>query len=80
MKNKKVILVTFNYRLSALGFFSLKSIFNETGGKTTGGMNGINDQIVALQWVQKYIADYGGDPDKVTIFGMYCIVRINFIK
>jgi hypothetical protein len=32
-------------------------------------MNGINDQIVALQWVQREIRNFGGDPDRVTIFG-----------
>jgi carboxylesterase type B len=34
-----------------------------------GGMNGLYDQIVALQWVQREIRNFGGDPDRVTIFG-----------
>ena len=37
--------------------------------RTDGGLNGVNDQIVALQWVKRYISDYGGDKDQVTIFG-----------
>jgi carboxylesterase type B len=34
-----------------------------------GGMNGIRDQVTALQWVNNYIKSFGGDPDQVTIFG-----------
>ena len=69
MRNSNVIVVTINYRLGALGYMALNSIYNETNGKTTGGMNGINDQIVALQWIQDHISDYGGNPDRVTVFG-----------
>jgi len=69
LRESNVIYVTIQYRLGALGFLALDSIYNETNGKTTGGMNGINDQIVALQWVQNHIEDFGGDPNEVTIFG-----------
>ena len=34
-----------------------------------GGMNGIRDQVTALQWVNKHIKSFGGDPQEVTIFG-----------
>ena len=61
--------VTFNYRLGALGFLSLESIYNETNGVYNGCMNGIIDQIVALQWISDGIMDFGGDSSKVTIFG-----------
>lgn len=57
-----VIVVTINYRLGPLGFLPQ----DESG---TGGMNGIYDQIIALQWIQNYISSFGGDPKKVTIFG-----------
>lgn len=57
-----VVLVTFNYRLGALGFLA-------TADKAAGGNYGIKDQIAALKWVQKNIASFGGDPNKVTIFG-----------
>lgn len=69
LRKSNVIYVAIQYRLAALGFLALDSIYNESNGKTTGGMNGVNDQIVALQWIQNYITDFGGDPDQVTIFG-----------
>lgn len=57
-----VIVVTFNYRLGALGFMCL-------GIKEAPGNAGIKDQIAALRWVKKNIGAFGGDPDNVTIFG-----------
>ncbi|KAG6455367.1 hypothetical protein O3G_MSEX009167 [Manduca sexta] len=57
-----VILVTFNYRLGALGFLCL-------GIEEVPGNAGLKDQIAALKWVQRNIAVFGGDPDNVTIFG-----------
>mgnify|MGYP006084930527 CR=1 FL=1 len=60
--NENVIVVTINYRLGALGFLP-------TDKEGTGGMNGILDQIQALQWVQNYIHLFGGNPDLVTIWG-----------
>ncbi len=61
-----VILVTMNYRLGALGFLALETLYDEYG--TTGNW-GTLDQIMALQWVQDNIAAFGGDPDNVTIGG-----------
>lgn len=55
----KVIVVTFNYRLGALGFLS-------HDGKTNFGFA---DQTLALKWVQTNIARFGGDPRNVTLFG-----------
>jgi len=57
-----VVLVTFNYRLGALGFLA-------TNDKAAGGNFGIHDQIMVLKWVQKNIEKFGGDSSKVTIFG-----------
>lgn len=57
-----VIVVTFNYRLGALGFICL-------GIKEAPGNAGIKDQIAALRWVKKNIAAFGGDPENVTVFG-----------
>ncbi|OLN81458.1 Para-nitrobenzyl esterase 4 [Colletotrichum chlorophyti] len=57
-----VVVVTINYRLGTLGFMALQD------GKTNGNF-GLADQVVALDWVQAYIRDFGGDPDRVTIFG-----------
>lgn len=56
-----VVVVTVNYRVGPLGFLS-------TGNLTTGSY-GTRDQILALKWVQNHIASFGGDADKVTIFG-----------
>ncbi|XP_078488112.1 para-nitrobenzyl esterase-like isoform X1 [Ciona intestinalis] len=58
------VIVTVNYRLGAFGFLSL----NE-GGVVLEGNQGIRDQQLALTWVQDNIANFGGDKDKVTIFG-----------
>ncbi|XP_038220718.1 esterase FE4-like [Zerene cesonia] len=59
---KDVILVTFNYRLGALGFICL-------GTKDAPGNAGLKDQIAALKWVKKNIAAFGGDPHDITLFG-----------
>ena len=56
-----VVIVTINYRLGALGFLNLPAL-----GETNFGMR---DQVAALKWVQANIANFGGDPDNVTIFG-----------
>jgi len=57
-----VVLVTFNYRLGALGFLA-------TNDKAAAGNYGIQDQIMVLKWVQKNIEKFGGDANKVTIMG-----------
>lgn len=57
-----VVLVTLNYRLGALGFLSLEN------DEVSGNM-GLKDQVMALKWVRDNIAAFGGDPDRVTIFG-----------
>jgi para-nitrobenzyl esterase len=58
-----VVLVSVNYRLGALGFLDTRAI----GGDATN--LGLRDAIAALQWVQRNIARFGGDPDCVTAFG-----------
>ncbi|XP_034880920.1 cocaine esterase [Mirounga leonina] len=57
-----VVVVTIQYRLGMLGFFS-------TGDKHAPGNWGYLDQVAALRWVQQNIAYFGGDPGLVTIFG-----------
>lgn len=61
-----VVVVNLNYRLGPLGFLA-SPLFAKYGGN--GGMNGINDQITALEWVQQHIASFGGDPTQVTVMG-----------
>lgn len=60
-----VIMITINYRLAAFGF--MRSSDGVGGGN--GGLNGVNDMVVALQWTRDNIASFGGDPSQVTIFG-----------
>ncbi|KAJ5694703.1 hypothetical protein N7536_005115 [Penicillium majusculum] len=57
-----VVVVTINYRLGTLGFLALDD------GETNGNY-GLADQTTALEWVRRNIQDFGGDPDRVTIFG-----------
>ncbi|EAW83057.1 carboxylesterase 2 (intestine, liver), isoform CRA_a [Homo sapiens] len=59
---ENVVVVIIQYRLGVLGFFS-------TGDKHATGNWGYLDQVAALRWVQQNIAHFGGNPDRVTIFG-----------
>ncbi|XP_021488665.1 cocaine esterase-like [Meriones unguiculatus] len=59
---ENVVVVTIQYRLGVLGFFS-------TGDQHARGNWGFLDQVAALRWVQQNIAHFGGNPDQVTIFG-----------
>jgi para-nitrobenzyl esterase len=63
-----VILVTFNYRLGALGWLG-SGILSTDDAEDGIGNYGMKDQIAALRWVQDNISAFGGDPDNVTIFG-----------
>ena len=65
-KTSESIVVTFNFRLGILGFFGHPALNNE--GHATINY-GIMDQVAALDWVQKNISQFGGDPNKVTIAG-----------
>ncbi|GBM89375.1 Carboxylesterase [Araneus ventricosus] len=66
-KRLNAVFVSFNYRLGALGFMAL-DILSQTPQDARGNY-GLWDQIIALQWVQHNIRAFGGDPEKVTIFG-----------
>jgi len=63
-----VIVVTTNYRLGPLGFLAHPDLDNESANNISGNY-GILDQVAALQWVQRNIGAFGGDPSRVTIFG-----------
>ena len=63
-----VILVSINYRLGSLGYLAHPGLSKESP-KGVSGNYGFLDQVAALQWVQRNIEAFGGDPDRVTIFG-----------
>ena len=68
LAKKGVVLVTINYRLGVFGFFAHPELTKESDRNSSGNY-GLQDQIAALEWVQKNIAAFGGDPKRVTIFG-----------
>uniref|UniRef100_A0A8C3W198 Carboxylic ester hydrolase n=1 Tax=Catagonus wagneri TaxID=51154 RepID=A0A8C3W198_9CETA len=57
-----VVVVTFNYRVGPLGFLS-------TGDSNLPGNYGLRDQHMAIAWVKRNIAAFGGDPNNITVFG-----------
>lgn len=65
---KDVILVSINYRLGIFGFLAHPAL-NEENEQHVSGNYGILDQIEALKWIRKNIAQFGGDANNVTIFG-----------
>ncbi len=66
--NKGVVLVTINYRLGVMGYMAHPSL-SKSDPNGVSGNYGTLDQIAALEWVQKNINSFGGDPNNVTIFG-----------
>ena len=67
LARRGVVTVSVEYRAGALGFMAHADLAKESDGHS--GNYGILDQIFALQWVQRNIRNFGGDPSKVTIFG-----------
>lgn len=63
-----VIVVGVNHRLGAFGYLHLGGVSRDPGVATAGN-NGMLDIVQALEWVRDNIASFGGDPDRVTIFG-----------
>ena len=65
---KGVVLVTINYRLGPFGYLAHPSLSADDPNNSSGNY-GLLDQIKSLEWVQKNISVFGGDPGNVTIFG-----------
>lgn len=65
--NGDVVVVTINYRLGVFGFLHLGDIGGEE--YATSGNCGILDQVAALEWIRDNISSFGGDPNRVTVFG-----------
>ena len=68
LANKGVVFVSIAYRVGLLGFFAHPGLSAEDPHHVSGNY-GLLDMIAGLQWVQKNIGAFGGDPRKVTIFG-----------
>jgi para-nitrobenzyl esterase len=68
LARKGVLVVTVAYRLGALGFLAHPALSAESPHRSSGNY-GLMDQIAALEWVQRNIAAFGGDPKRVTIAG-----------
>lgn len=70
-ESKPIVCVNFNYRVGLGGFLASEAIQKElrTDGHEGCGNFGFTDQQVALQWVQRYITQFGGDPEQVTLVG-----------
>ncbi len=67
LAKRGVVVINFNYRLGQLGFFAHPALEKED---PKGSANfGLLDQIALLHWVQRNVAQFGGDPNNVTIFG-----------
>ncbi len=70
-----VVVVTVNYRLGLLGFLAHPALADHDAAWLDGqawegwGNWGLADQVAALDWVRRHIADFGGDPGNVTLFG-----------
>ncbi|HLJ45634.1 MAG TPA: carboxylesterase family protein [Bryobacteraceae bacterium] len=68
LAKKGVVVVTVNYRLGIFGFLAHPELTKESSHHSSGDY-GLLDMVAALQWVQKNIAAFGGDPKRVTIYG-----------
>lgn len=68
LARKGVVLVSIAYRVGQLGFLAHPELSAEDPNHVSGNY-GLLDQIAGLKWIQKNIAAFGGDPNKVTIFG-----------
>ena len=66
--SRNVVLVTINYRLNVFGFLAHPALSAESGHEASGNY-GLMDMVASLEWVRDNIASFGGDPDRVTVFG-----------
>lgn len=68
LAKKGVVFVSFNYRMNVFGFMAHPDLTRESEHHSSGNY-ALLDQIAALQWIQRNIAKFGGDPNTVMIFG-----------
>ena len=67
LARRGLVVVTFAYRVGALGFLQLADL---AGDYADAGISGFLDQVAALRWVHGNIAAFGGDPRRVTVYGV----------
>ena len=72
LAGRGAVVVSLNYRLGVFGFLAHPELTSESAHGSSGHY-GFLDQIAALQWVQKNIGAFGGDPGNVTIFGQSAV-------
>ena len=71
LARRDVVVVSIQYRLGALGFFAHPALAADAAvSGEPEGSHGVLDMIAALEWVQRNVTAFGGDPDRVTIFGV----------
>lgn len=73
LASEGVVVVTFNYRVGIFGYLAhpqLSAQAQARGGPPASGNYGFQDQLCALRWVQSHIAAFGGNPARVTAFGV----------
>jgi para-nitrobenzyl esterase len=68
LARKGLVVVTINYRVNVLGFFTHPELTKESDNLTSGNY-GLLDQLAAIRWVHDNIAAFGGDPSRVTVGG-----------
>ena len=68
LAKKGVVVVSANYRVNVFGWFAHPELTRESEHRSSGNYGAL-DQLAALQWVKNNIAQFGGDPTKVTMFG-----------
>jgi len=69
MQEHRIVFVAINYRLDLFGFMAHPAFEDESINNSSSGNYGLLDQSFALEWVQKNIASFNGNPDNVMIFG-----------
>lgn len=67
-RREDVVVVTINYRLGVLGWLPLPELDSE-GTSNSSGNYGLADQLAALDWVREHAERFGGDPDRILLFG-----------